>query len=295
MTTHSHAHTHRLQLPEGGHAIVDAKVGEENKQFYNLALAPEPLPDVQVSQSRLPPNHPLNFPSEASESRPPHTFLPSSYPSHPSHPSHPSYRQALADALDLEAMDHHALSRVPFVLLLLKARPSCPTHTHTHTHTHAAITSHHLITTDSPPPKKKTQAQAKQRWLSLGEPLPPASTQAKKRFAEEGIKAMATDPSDDNFVEALKRPYLAYQPFPLPEHTQALFADPRVAGEGNGGSSGVGKGKGEEDFWVVVRALKGFVENEGRGKLPLSGAIPGASLCVRVCMCVREVALGGWM
>jgi len=29
---------------------VDAKVGEENKQFYNLALAPEPLPEVQVGR-----------------------------------------------------------------------------------------------------------------------------------------------------------------------------------------------------------------------------------------------------
>lgn len=38
----------RLQLSPGGHCIVDAKVGEENKQFYNLALAPEPLPAVQV-------------------------------------------------------------------------------------------------------------------------------------------------------------------------------------------------------------------------------------------------------
>lgn len=47
----------RLQLASGGHAIVDAKAGEENKQFYNLALAPEPLPEVQVRPS----THPLIY------------------------------------------------------------------------------------------------------------------------------------------------------------------------------------------------------------------------------------------
>jgi len=92
---------------------------------------------------------------------------------------------------------------------------------------------------------------------------------------------MAVDPADDNFVEALKRPYLAYQPIPLPDHIQALFADPRIAAAGDGNGSG-GGGEKDEDFWVVVRALKGFVENEGKGKLPLSGAIPGACVDVGV-------------
>lgn len=100
---------------------MDAKVGEENKQFYNLALAPEPLPEVQVR-----PSCGLVDDAVVGWDRPePYAlgrFVCLSVPDLLMHSYIHTSWQALADGLDLEAMDHHALSRVPFVLLLLKAR-----------------------------------------------------------------------------------------------------------------------------------------------------------------------------
>ncbi|KAM3570614.1 hypothetical protein VYU27_007331 [Nannochloropsis oceanica] len=93
--------------------------------------------------------------------------------------------QALADSLDLESMDSLAYARVPFILLLLKARD---------------------------------------KWQAEGRaPFPLTSTAHKQEFAAF-IKNMATDHSHENVLEALKRPYLAYTHFSLPAHTHALFA-----------------------------------------------------------------------
>jgi hypothetical protein len=74
-------------------------------------------------------------------------------------------------------------------------------------------------------------------------------------------------------------------------HPQELFADPRAAAATTGGGNGNGswQGQEDEDFWVVVRAIKGFVEHEGKGKLPLSGAIPGKGLEVLGCFFVAIV------
>ena len=73
--------------------------------------------------------------------------------------------------------------------------------------------------------------------------------------------AKHTCDTQDNFVEALKRPYLAYQPFGLPDHTQALFSDPEVTA----------LGPNTADFWVVVRAIKDFTEVRSFGGVSGSG------------------------
>jgi len=62
--------------------------------------------------------------------------------------------------------------------------------------------------------------------------------------------------------EALKRPYLAYTRFPLPERTQELFAaaDEKKTREGRR------EGGREGDFWIVVRAIKVGMRGREQGR-----------------------------
>ena len=46
----------------------------------------------------------------------------------------------------------------------------------------------------------------------------------------------------------MKRPFLAYQSYDLPEHTKTLFADPHLADDALTATTA--------DFWVIVRAIK---------------------------------------
>lgn len=50
----------------------------------------------------------------------------------------------------------------------------------------------------------------------------------------------------------------------IPSEVQSLFQDDKAAGNS----------MCDEVFWVLVRALKKFVEREGGGYLPLSGSLP---------------------
>ena len=135
--------------------------------------------------------------------------------------------QALADSLDIKGMDTSVQNRIPYVLILLKA---------------------------------KTLWSEKYQGQRLG-------FSTKTSFLET-IKSLSDHyDSQDNFLEALKYAHLAYVAYGVPPEVEELLNDPCAQNLHPASSN----------FWVPVKALQGFVQNEGNGKLPLSGAIPDMS------------------
>lgn len=124
----------------------------------------------------------------------------------------------------------------------------------------------------------------------------PPQTAAEKDAFRAGLDAQQLAPAQDeeNWVEAKQQARHAYAPFEVPGEVRALFSDEKVRAVRDGerrtpapalrllrsrpGSApdlvSCLEATGGEPFWVIVAALKRFVENEGRGCLPLSGALP---------------------
>ncbi|XP_065843401.1 NEDD8-activating enzyme E1 regulatory subunit-like [Oscarella lobularis] len=73
------------------------------------------------------------------------------------------------------------------------------------------------------------------------------------------------DPEDEeNFDEAVKNVNSCLVPTRVPEEVESVFADPACCNLTHQSST----------FWILARAVKDFVANEGEGALPLRGSIP---------------------
>ncbi|WAR12893.1 ULA1-like protein [Mya arenaria] len=79
------------------------------------------------------------------------------------------------------------------------------------------------------------------------------------RTNEDGIQE-----EEENFDEAVKAVNSALTPTRIPSHVDQLFNYPEC----------VNLHTESSNFWVLVRAVKDFVENEGQGALPVRGSIP---------------------
>lgn len=77
--------------------------------------------------------------------------------------------------------------------------------------------------------------------------------------SEEGVME-----EEENFEEAVKAVNTALNPTRIPSEVQRLFDDKECTN----------LHAESTNFWVLVRAIKEFVENEGKGALPLRGTIP---------------------
>jgi len=69
---------------------------------------------------------------------------------------------------------------------------------------------------------------------------------------------------EENFEEAIKATNTAIQPTKMSRNIISIFDDPKC----------VTLSSDSDDFWVISRAVKDFVENEGNGHLPVKGSIP---------------------
>ncbi|KAH9493174.1 NEDD8-activating enzyme E1 regulatory subunit [Bulinus truncatus] len=89
---------------------------------------------------------------------------------------------------------------------------------------------------------------------------------ALKELIKEGLRRNEDGiPEDEeNFEEAIKSVNSSLHNTVIPPEIQALFQE----------HSCVNLNTESKNFWVMVRALKEFTENEGRGQLPLRGTIP---------------------
>lgn len=76
---------------------------------------------------------------------------------------------------------------------------------------------------------------------------------------EEGIPE-----EEENFEEAIKATNTALQPTKIPDNITAIFNDPKC----------ISLVSESDEFWIISRAVKDFVEDEGKGHLPVRGSIP---------------------
>eukprot|EP00877_Chromochloris_zofingiensis_P006019 jgi/Chrzof1/1670/Cz10g16180.t1 len=109
--------------------------------------------------------------------------------------------------------------------------------------------------------------QAAHHWHSShGDQLPANS---KDRSAvKDTINRMRRRTEDvpldeENFDEALKAAFHVWTPPAIPSEVRRLFDDEKCT-----------PSPSSDEFWVLLAALKAFVEHEGEGRLPVEGSIP---------------------
>ncbi|CAG8565652.1 5552_t:CDS:2 [Acaulospora colombiana] len=69
---------------------------------------------------------------------------------------------------------------------------------------------------------------------------------------------------EENFDEALSNAWKAYTSSKVPHEVEELFNDSACENITSNSSN----------FWIIMRAVRDFVTNEGQGLLPLAGAVP---------------------
>jgi len=103
-----------------------------------------------------------------------------------------------------------------------------------------------------------------QKWRSEHGGKAPETRADKDAFKKE-VARQALKAEEENFAEAGKAALKAWTPPRIPDEVQAILRDEKAANL---------KGDKCDEFWALAAALREFVEHEGRGELPLSGAIP---------------------
>ncbi|CAO3679909.1 unnamed protein product [Rhizopus stolonifer] len=91
----------------------------------------------------------------------------------------------------------------------------------------------------------------------------PQSYQDRKKLIEM-IHLGMRDPDEENFHEAVSHVWRLASGSHVPSEVRQIFDSPSCQ-DANENSP---------YFWILVRAVRDFVENEGQGQLPLSGKLP---------------------
>ncbi|XP_012936750.1 NEDD8-activating enzyme E1 regulatory subunit isoform X2 [Aplysia californica] len=89
---------------------------------------------------------------------------------------------------------------------------------------------------------------------------------ALKELIKQGVRknAEGVPEEEENFDEAIKNVNSSLHKTSVPSEVKALFSDPAC----------LDLNIESKNFWVLMRALKEFTENEGNGQLPVRGVIP---------------------
>nr|XP_061796316.1 NEDD8-activating enzyme E1 regulatory subunit-like [Nerophis lumbriciformis] len=108
-----------------------------------------------------------------------------------------------------------------------------------------------------------------EKWLNEQDSQPPRNYKEKEAFRtiiREGILKNENGVLEDeeNFEEAIKNVNTALNPTKIPTVIKDLFNDDQCNNLTSQSSP----------FWVMMRAVKEFVHNEGCGNLPVRGTIP---------------------
>lgn len=113
--------------------------------------------------------------------------------------------------------------------------------------------------------------KAVQKWraIKLNENRWPMSRKEKNEIRELISEFIRKDENgipinEENFEEALRAVNTALVPTYLPVKIQELLYS----------SAAINLTKDSSPFWIICSALRGFVEEEGKGKLPVRGALP---------------------
>ncbi|KAL5972612.1 NEDD8-activating enzyme E1 regulatory subunit axr1 [Asimina triloba] len=89
------------------------------------------------------------------------------------------------------------------------------------------------------------------------------STREEKRGFKELLKSKMLSFDEDNYKEAIEASFKVSTPGGISPNIQQIINDSHADVDAT-----------SPDFWVLVAALKEFIENEGNGEPPLEGSIP---------------------
>ncbi|RIB14402.1 hypothetical protein C2G38_2195249 [Gigaspora rosea] len=89
-------------------------------------------------------------------------------------------------------------------------------------------------------------------------------TSAEKKQFKQIIESGRRNVDEENFAEALANAWRAFTATKVPHQVQEIFNDPACETLTANSSS----------FWILARAIRDFVANEGQGLLPLAGSVP---------------------
>uniref|UniRef100_A0A3B4TUB0 NEDD8-activating enzyme E1 regulatory subunit n=1 Tax=Seriola dumerili TaxID=41447 RepID=A0A3B4TUB0_SERDU len=108
-----------------------------------------------------------------------------------------------------------------------------------------------------------------EKWLSEHNGQPPKNYKEKeafRQFIREGIlkNENGVPEDEENFEEAIKNVNTALNPTKIPNTVEDLFNSEQCNNITSQSAA----------FWVMLRAVKEFVHNEGSGSLPVRGTIP---------------------
>ncbi|CAG8447319.1 7759_t:CDS:10 [Cetraspora pellucida] len=90
------------------------------------------------------------------------------------------------------------------------------------------------------------------------------STSAEKKQFKQLIESGRRNTDEENFNEALANAWRVFTPTKVTSQVQEIFND--SACESITANS--------SNFWIITRAIRDFVTNEGQGLLPLAGTVP---------------------
>ncbi|KAL9543592.1 hypothetical protein MBANPS3_008045 [Mucor bainieri] len=100
-------------------------------------------------------------------------------------------------------------------------------------------------------------------WKKEHDGQAPQTYQQRQEFIKT-LRAGMRTPDEENFEEAIANAWRLSPSNPISSEVRQIFEDPSC-------QSAHGK---SPLFWILTRAVREFVENEGGGQLPLSGKLP---------------------
>ena len=187
-------------------------------------------------------------------------------------------------SFNIETLEPHEHSHVPYVIVLLQLAQVWK-----NAHNNSLAKSRHekeefkkMIKEASMDYQRRIFSNKQQQYENDMKIYQEALNAKEKSNGEDGGKADDDDDDDDdimqpvevtgrpnwgeemNFSEADELAYTAHVVRDIPYEVEQLFNDDKACNTDAKTST----------FWVVVRAIKEFVANEGDGWLPLNGALP---------------------
>ncbi|KAJ8620915.1 hypothetical protein MRB53_029444 [Persea americana] len=101
-----------------------------------------------------------------------------------------------------------------------------------------------------------------EEWAKTHSGCLPSTREEKKEF-KDLLKAKMLASDEDNYKEAIEASFKVSTPRGISSNLRQIISDSLVEVDST-----------SPDFWILVAALKEFIENEGDGEPPLEGSIP---------------------